>query len=57
MLNKRYTITFKLNENEYQMLKKYQENHLSITPKSFMLEALKDRVFSSYDSAKMDFED
>lgn len=57
MSNKRYTITFKLNEYEYQMLKKYQENHLSITPKSLMLEALENRVFSSYDSAKMDFED
>ena len=57
MSNKRYTITFKLNEYEYQMLKKYQEDNLSITPKSLMLEALEDRVFSSYDSAKMDFED
>lgn len=53
---KRYTITFKLNEEKYKALKYYQKNHLSVTPKSLMMEALRDRLYSSYDNDRMDFE-
>ena len=53
---KRYTVTFKLNEEEHRMLINYQKDHLSITPKSLMMEALRDRLYSSYDHYRMDFE-